>query len=180
MIPLFDIDSLNWVAPCTSGCASPTKTRFPNLFRTVSFSNQVRVAEIPGKDSMTKRQKQALWYTDPPNRSPGQFKRFQKILCGVCPEQNFDGDEINPAGVRGPNVVLPVSAVLAEQENQRIWGEQQLNDVAIAKVYRRCSAYSAVRAQMRALEYELDAQEYQNQPSKHGRHRISLLGESKG
>lgn len=177
MIQLFDIDAFTWAPTCATGC-SQQGPKLPNFFRTVSFSNQVRVSEIPNKESLSKRQKQVLWHTEPHRRGYGHFKHLQRILCGSSPEHNFDGDGINPElQERGPNSILPVSAVLSEQENQRHEG-YAANPAAIAKIYRQCSAYSSVRAQMRALEFELDAQEYLSEPSRHGRKMIMLLDQS--
>ena len=53
---------------------------------------------------------------------------------------------------------FPVTAVLMEQQSQRELG--MLDEYFIAKVYQHCSAHSIMKAQMRALQHELEAKEY--------------------
>ena len=141
----------------------------PSFFRTVSFSEEVQVENIPSKKSLSKRQRKALWYPEP-TKSHGLL---QQVICGSIASICDDGDEVRVAEERSGRS-LPISAVLAEQESQRE-GCGAVDPVQIAKVYHRCSSYSTVRAQMRALEIQHETTEYLQKPSKHGKHRIILL-----
>ncbi len=140
-----------------------------SFHRTVSFSELVRVDHIPSKNELSKKQRKALWYPEP-TKSRGLLKQ---VMCGSAPVHSDDGDEVRAMEDRSGRS-LPVSAVLAEQESQRE-GCAPPDPKQIAKVYHRCSSYSTIRAQMRALEVHHDATEYLRQPSKHGRQRIVLL-----
>lgn len=155
---------------CLSGTAGGGGCR-QNFFRTVSFSEQVQIDRIPNIKALSKRQRKALWYPEP-TKSRGIFKQ---IICAKSSEGRGDGDEVKKIDDRSDKS-LPISAVLSEQENQRegnIGGA--VDDQELAKVYRKCSSYSCIRAHMRALDIQKDATEYLRQPSKHGRQRIILL-----
>ena len=166
MIDLFNGNGLCW----TQVCSSKPGTGF---FRTVSFCEQVRVNEIPNKKSLSRRERNALWYPEPTNG--GVNNLIQQIMCGSGRERNGDGEEIE-FGHDIDARSFPISAVLMEQETRRDSG-QRVDPAEIAKIYHRCSSHSALRAQMRAVEFELDAVEYLCQPSRHGKQKIILLEE---
>ena len=170
MLKLFDIDGPWWPQPCLQN--DHHRLRF---FQTVSFSDNVRVDEIPGRDSLSKRQKRALWYPNP-TQSSMQMNIFHQLVCGH--EHNDDADEIYAGPNDKDHHSFPVEAVLTEQENQRGRG-RRVDPYEIAKIYQRCSSYSAIRAQMRAWEVEQDVLEYLNKPSRHGRTKIHLLGDTR-
>jgi hypothetical protein len=165
MLKLFNIEGLCWSQPCLQDNHHRLR-----LFHTVSFADQVRVDEIPGRDSLSRRQKRALWYPNPTKESM-QMNIFQQLLCGH--EHNGDADEIHTGYNDKSHYSFPVEAVLTEQENQRGRG-RRVDPEEIAKVYQRCSSYSAIRAQMRAWEVEQDALEYLSKPARHGRAKITL------
>jgi len=168
MIKLFGRGGLCWTDPLFE---QPDRLGFS---RTVSFSERVQVSEIPSVETLSKRQKNALWHKDP--FKARSFARMQQVLCGMSSEYNDDGEEIGIGVNQKNHLPFPVSAVLFEQESQRDCG-QRVDPSEIAKIYQRCSAHSAVRAQMRALECELDAQDYMYEPAKHGRYKVILLEE---
>ncbi len=166
MLKLFNTDGLCWVQPCLD--RRHPRLRFSNA---VSFARQVQVDEIPGRDSLSRRQKRALWYPDPMKEGMQLNLLFQQMACGS--ERSDEGDEIYPGHDRSQRS-FPVSAVLTEQKSQRGRG-RRVDPYEIAKVYQRCSSYSSIRAQMRAWEVEKDAIEYLCEPSRHGRSRVVLL-----
>jgi len=140
------------------------------LFRTVSFSNEIRVKYIPSRKSLSARQRKELWYPEPTQSR----NLLRQVVCGSRPKKcDDDGGEIDFVDERSDRS-LPVSAVLAEQESQRE-GHAEADPIQIAKIYQRCSSHSSVRAQMRAQEVQHDATKYLQEPSKHGKYKIVLL-----
>jgi hypothetical protein len=164
MIHLFNGTGLCWTE------SGSTKT---GSGMSVSFSEQVRVNEIPSKESLSRRERRALWYSEP-TRGSGK-NLINQIMCGKMRERNGDGDEID-LDYDSDSRSFPVSAVLMEQESRRGSG-QHIDPAEIAKIYQRCSSYSAVQAQQRATEFEFDAHEYLCQPSRHGRQKNILIEE---
>mmetsp|Transcript_18172 Transcript_18172/g.37461 ORF Transcript_18172/g.37461 Transcript_18172/m.37461 type:complete len:183 (+) Transcript_18172:110-658(+) len=131
----------------------------PKHRKRVLFSERVKVVEIPSAKCLTRKDKKALWYSDP-SESAGRYSIIQQLLCTV--DDNRD-DTYEYEGDRGDDQPeerrkLPVSAVLVEQKSQR---ESGIEDVEfIAKIYKRCSAHAAMKAQIRAMQYEQVAREY--------------------
>ena len=125
----------------------------------VAFSERVKVVEIPSAQCLTRKDKKALWYSDP-RESAGRYSIIQQLLCTI--DDNRD-DIYEHEGDRGfdqqeERRKLPVSAVLAEQKSQR---EAGVDDVDfIAKIYKQCSAHATMKAQIRAMQYEQVAKEY--------------------
>ena len=125
----------------------------------VVFSERVKVIEIPSAKCLTKKDKKALWYADP-NETAGGISIMRQLLC----VSEDDRDDINEyeddLGFERPEERrrLPVSAVLVEQRSQRESGVEDFD--FIAKIYKRCSAHSAMKAQIRAMQYEQEAREY--------------------
>ena len=165
MLKLFNIEGLCWSQPCLQN-----KHHRLRLFHTVSFADKVRVEEIPGRDSLSRRQKRALWYPNPTQASV-QMSIFHQLVCGH--EHNDDADEIYTGYHDKNHYSFPVAAVLTEQENQRGRG-RKVDPFEIAKVYQRCSSYSTIRAQMRAWEVEQDALEYLSKPARYRRSNLIL------
>eukprot|EP00531_Pseudo-nitzschia_arenysensis_P013436 CAMPEP_0116127760 /NCGR_PEP_ID=MMETSP0329-20121206/7005_1 /TAXON_ID=697910 /ORGANISM="Pseudo-nitzschia arenysensis, Strain B593" /LENGTH=182 /DNA_ID=CAMNT_0003621867 /DNA_START=58 /DNA_END=606 /DNA_ORIENTATION=+ len=125
----------------------------------VAFCERVKVVEIPSAQCLTRKDKKALWYSDP-RESAGRYSIIQQLLCTI--DDNRD-DIYEHEGDRGfdqqeERRKLPVSAVLAEQKSQR---EAGVDDVDfIAKIYKQCSAHATMKAQIRAMQYEQVAKEY--------------------
>mmetsp|Transcript_12490 Transcript_12490/g.29598 ORF Transcript_12490/g.29598 Transcript_12490/m.29598 type:complete len:183 (+) Transcript_12490:322-870(+) len=125
----------------------------------VLFSERVKVVEIPSTRSLTRKDKKALWYSDP---SEGIRKTsiIRQLLCVTEDDRDDTNESEDDCGFDHPEERkrLPVSAVLIEQRNQR---ESGVDDADfIAKIYQRCSAHSAMKAQIRAMQYEQEAREY--------------------
>jgi hypothetical protein len=169
MIHIFKTNELCWAGMCLS------KTGVFGIFRTVSFSEEVRV--IPSKESLSRRQIRALWYSEPTGTRGIGHTLILQILCGKAKERNGDGDAID-VDYDTDSHSFPVSAVLMEQESRRGSG-QDIDPAEIAKMYQRCSSHSAVRAQLRATKFERDALEYLCQPSRHGKDKIMLIEETR-
>lgn len=166
MLPIFDIDYL-----CTAMQLDGTK-RTKRSHKRVRFTKRVQVFEIPNARFLSNRQRHALWYPEPVKKGKNQIV-MQLILCGVNPGDSEDGGKLHPSEHKNKAMEtrLPVSAVLAEQENQREYGHYDPH--IIAKMYCRCSAHSSVRAQMRGRQDELEIQEYISaRPHKRKRKRI--------
>jgi hypothetical protein len=139
------------------------------FFRTVSFSDEVQVDHIPSKKVLSHRQRNALWYPQP-TKSRSILKQ---VMCLSGSARTNDGDEIFAEEARSERH-FPVAAVLAEQESQRE-GHSTMDPQRIATVYHRCSSYSSICAQMRALEVQSDATEYLSQPKTPVKARIKKL-----
>jgi hypothetical protein len=123
--------------------------------------------EIPNLRDLPKKEKDALWYPEPVKQNKHSLLRC--LLCDYKPDKR-DGGTLDLDNKNGVGM-LPVSAVLTEQENQR---EEGSNDPdTIAKMYRQCSAHSAMRAQMRALQDEMESRDYLIE--KRSRHLVSSL-----
>jgi hypothetical protein len=171
--------------PLSSSSSTSSPTRKRNKKKTIVFSKRVQVLEIPSAQSLTNRERKALWYPDP---SDGRKSKLRMILCGmddILRDDEYDDDHYhrnsNDDGSRYDNGGgmyderdeggdyggesgyskmyesrrFPVAAVLAEQNNQRHSGTH--DDEFIAKIYRQCSTDSVMRAQMRALQDQAEA-----------------------
>eukprot|EP00536_Pseudo-nitzschia_multiseries_P014164 jgi/Psemu1/37739/gm1.37739_g len=108
---------------------------------------------------MTKKDKKALWYSDP---GEGFIKksRMRQLLCAIDDDRddmNGDDQDEYDFGFSRPEDRrrLPVSAVLAEQRSQRELGIE--DPEFIAKIYKQCSAHSIMKAQIRAMQDEEEA-----------------------
>jgi hypothetical protein len=128
--------------------------------KNVSFYERVKVVEIPSASSLSRKERKALWYPE-----PNEWTKSSKVIQLLCAldfndftEEGQDDDDeiINELGERKR---FPVSAVLDEQKNQRELGMKR-DDLFIANIYKKCSANSARRAQLRALHDEVEAREY--------------------
>ena len=170
MIDFFDGAGLCWTDTCSS-----TSVGVNHRF-SVSFSELVQVNEIPSKESLSKRERKNLWYSEP-TRGNG-LNLIQQIICGHQRERNGDGDEIDLGANDSDSLSFPISAVLTEQESRRDSG-QRVDPAEIARIYRRCCSHSAVQAQMRAMELETYANEYLLQPSRHGQQKTVLIEETR-
>lgn len=174
MIRHFGLETLCW----TSSCANSVTSNRVEPYRTVSFSKRVRIEEIPNTDSFSQKQRKELWYPEP-KRPAGRFNILQSLRCLQRDERDDTELRILQREERKIDTKLPIDAVLSEQEIQREYGSSY-DPTAIAKVYHRCSAYSAVRAQIRALEFELVAQEYQRKPLRRNRSNLPFWKERDG
>jgi hypothetical protein len=144
MFPSCDIDAL-----CTVVSQLNTKdidVIYRSHHRMVYFSKRIAVLEIPSARYLSNRQRHALWYSEPKS-SKNHIRQLQ------------DGGELIPSKHRDEKskIRLPVSAVLTEQENQREGGYYDPH--TIAKMYRQCSKHSAIRAQMRAKQDEIESRD---------------------
>eukprot|EP00539_Tryblionella_compressa_P005816 CAMPEP_0178754220 /NCGR_PEP_ID=MMETSP0744-20121128/12043_1 /TAXON_ID=913974 /ORGANISM="Nitzschia punctata, Strain CCMP561" /LENGTH=163 /DNA_ID=CAMNT_0020408117 /DNA_START=61 /DNA_END=553 /DNA_ORIENTATION=- len=122
----------------------------------VAFYERVKVIEIPSARILTRKEKKALWHPEPPEWKKGG-SRIRQLMCAIdfdddSDEGRDDDEEVDELGNKKR---YPVSAVLDEQRNQRELGKE-VDDEFIAKMYQRCSAHSLRRAQLRAVQDELD------------------------
>jgi hypothetical protein len=121
----------------------------------VAFHHQMEVWEIPSAKELSKKEKGALWYADPSDRAGRN--PLHLLLCRSHAEgENSEEEEELVDEMREPS--LPVSAVLSEQQNQR--EEGWFDPEVIAKMYHRCSSYSQMIAQMKAIQDETEIREY--------------------
>jgi hypothetical protein len=119
----------------------------------------VKVVEIPSAKCLTKKDKKALWYSDP-GESGTKLSIMRQLLCVAEDDRDDLNEYEEDRGFDHPEERkrLPVSAVLAEQKSQR---ESGIEDFGfIAKVYKQCSAHSAMKAQIRAMQHEQEAREF--------------------
>ena len=125
----------------------------------VVFSERVKVVEIPSAKSLTRKDKKALWYSDPGD-SIRTISIMRQFLCVTEDDRDDSNEHDDDCGFDHPEERkrLPVSTVLIEQTNQRESGVQDID--LIAKIYQRCSAHSAMKAQIRAMQHEQEAREY--------------------
>ena len=49
----------------------------------IRFSNRVRVLEIPSHETLTKRERNALWYPDPNDDGSNRKSRLRLVMCGM-------------------------------------------------------------------------------------------------
>ena len=49
----------------------------------IRFSNRVRVLEIPSHETLTKRERNALWYPDPNDDGGNRKSRLRLVMCGM-------------------------------------------------------------------------------------------------
>mmetsp|Transcript_10282 Transcript_10282/g.24687 ORF Transcript_10282/g.24687 Transcript_10282/m.24687 type:complete len:274 (-) Transcript_10282:128-949(-) len=49
----------------------------------IRFSNRVRVLEIPSHETLTKRERKALWYPDPNDDGSNRKSRLRLVMCGM-------------------------------------------------------------------------------------------------
>eukprot|EP00532_Pseudo-nitzschia_australis_P011711 CAMPEP_0168209280 /NCGR_PEP_ID=MMETSP0140_2-20121125/2524_1 /TAXON_ID=44445 /ORGANISM="Pseudo-nitzschia australis, Strain 10249 10 AB" /LENGTH=180 /DNA_ID=CAMNT_0008135747 /DNA_START=178 /DNA_END=721 /DNA_ORIENTATION=+ len=128
--------------------------------RHVVFSERVKVVEIPSAKLLTQKDKKALWYSEP-GESAGKRSRARLLLCAIedhrddSSESEHEEDQAfeRPEDRRK----LPISAVLVEQKHQRVSGIE--DSVFIAKIYKQCSAHATMKAQIRAMQDEEEAEE---------------------
>jgi len=125
----------------------------------VVFSERVKVVEIPSAKLLTKKDKKALWYSDP-GESVGRISIMRQLLCVIEDDRDDANEYEDDLGFDHPEERrrLPVSAVLVEQKSQRESGIEDFD--FIAKIYRQCSAHSTMKAQIRAMQHEQEAREY--------------------
>ena len=142
--------------------------------KSVVFSKRVKVLEIPSARHLTRKEKQALWHSEPceDNSSNGvKVSKMRQLLCvvpGMVDQRDDDANEqeededVDDQGFYNPEErkQLPVTAVLMEQRSQRESGIKDEN--FIAKIYRQCSAHSTMKAQIRAMQDEQEARDYYN------------------
>lgn len=127
-----------------------------NQRRKVLFSERVQVVEIPSAKFLTRKDKKALWYSDP-SESSSRISIMRQLLC-VSEDNRDDINEYeDDKGFDDPEErrKLPVSAVLVEQKSQRESGVEDFD--FIAKIYKQCSAHSSMKAQIRAMQHEQEA-----------------------
>lgn len=138
------------------------ETSFPIRKRNrVVFSERVKVVEIPSARYLSKKDKKALWYSEPDGRGEQKGSKMRLLLCAM-EEFRDDSDDMedDDQGFDRPEERrrLPVSAVLVEQRSQR---ESGIEDIEfIAKIYKQCSAHSTMKAQIRAMQDEQEVREY--------------------
>lgn len=125
----------------------------------VVFSERVKVVEIPSAKYLSRKNRKALWYSDP-SESIGRISIIQQLLCSAEDSRDDTYEYEGDCGFDHPEErrKLPVSAVLVEQKSQRESGIEDFD--FIAKIYKQCSAHSAMKAQIRAMQYEQEAKEY--------------------
>lgn len=122
------------------------------------------MVEIPNAESLTKKEKQALWYPEPIERK--KPNKIKKILCAIDltddeydQEARDDDDDDDFFDENGYRRRLPVCAVLEEQRSQRELG-LPVNPDFLANIYRKCSAHSVLSSHRRALQVAVEAREY--------------------
>lgn len=146
--------------------------------KNVVFYERVKVLEIPSAKYLSIKEKAALWYDySEPEESNPKASVIRKLLCVVIDDHRDEWNEQEDEDDQGfdhpeERKNLPVSVVLMEQKSQRESGMKD-NDF-IAKIYRQCSAYSTMKAQIRAMQDEQEAREYASKDSR-GRLRSSKL-----
>jgi hypothetical protein len=156
MIPFFDFDKLCILLALEGQENLALEERKSR----VSFSKQTDVVLIPSAKYLTKKEKNDLWYPEPVKKSDMHHKAHLLMCAITSRKENDDGGQAEAKDAEEEKNKLPLSvcAVLEEQKSQR---EEGCTDPdVIAKMYRQCSAYSAVRAQMRAEEDQYDAFDY--------------------
>lgn len=139
--------------------------------KTVSFSERVKVLEIPSARQLSRKEKQALWHEEPceDTDSTGTAHKgsvMRQLLCVIADnrddsDEQDDEDEDDQGFYHSEEKEkLPVTAVLMEQKSQR---ESGIEDAYfIAKVYKQCSAHSTMKAQIKAMQDEQEARDYYN------------------
>ena len=145
--------------------------------KSVTFHQRVKVVEIPSASLLSRKEKKALWYPEPPEPGEEKSSKIRQWLCAKdildksgeeCrDDDNYDFDEF------GNKKHFPVTAVLDEQKCQRELGVK-VDCEFIAKIYRECSAHSVYRARMRALQDQMDVEEYLSKPSRTSSRRKGL------
>ena len=147
--------------------------------KNVVFSERVKVVEIPSAKYLSKKDKKALWYSEP-GESVGKDKVsvMRQLLCVIEDHRDDDSNEQEDGDDQGfdhpeERRRLPVSAVLVEQKSQR---ESGIEDYEfIAKIYKQCSAHSTMKAQIRAMQDEQEAREYASKTSRVRRNSKKLF-----
>jgi hypothetical protein len=124
--------------------------------RKVLFSERVKVVEIPSAKYLTRKDKKALWYSDP-GESLSRISIMRQLLCVSEDNRDDINDYEDDKGFDDleERRKLPVSAVLVEQKSQRDSGVEDFD--FIAKIYKQCSAHSSMKAQLRAMQHEQEA-----------------------
>lgn len=124
----------------------------------VIFSERVKVVEIPSAKYLTKKDKKALWYSDP-GESVSRISMMRQLLCVIEDDRDDTNDSEDEQGLDHAEERrrLPVSAVLVEQKSQRESGIEDFD--FIAKIYKQCSAHSVMKAQIIAMQHEQEASE---------------------
>jgi len=159
---------------------------FSRREKTVSFSERVKVLEIPSARHLSRKEKQALWYaepceeTDSTGTAPHKGSVMRQLLC-VIADNRDDSDEQEDEDEEDQGFYhpeerkkLPVTAVLMEQKSQRESGIE--DEYFIAKVYKQCSTHSTMKAQIRAMQDEQEARDYYNiSKDSRGRRRSKKL-----
>jgi hypothetical protein len=130
-----------------------------NQRKRVIFSERVKVVEIPSAKCLTKKDRKALWYSDP-GESSSKISIMQQLMCVSEDDRDDTNEYEDDKGFDDPEERrrLPVSAVLVEQKSQRESGKKDFD--FIAKIYKQCSAHSSMKAQIRAMQHEQEAREY--------------------
>lgn len=128
-----------------------------NHSRNVVFSERVKVVEIPSARDLSRKERNSLWHPEP---ADPKTSKIRKLLCVIEDFSERDESREDDEGFDDSRERqrFPVTAVLMEQQSQRELG--MLDEYFIAKVYQHCSAHSIMKAQMRALQHELEAKEY--------------------
>lgn len=167
MIPGFDLDDLCGLYSKRPKQILLEEVPSPPPRRAVHFSNRVRVFPVPSRIDLSKKERNALWHPEPKN----QNGVLGKMMCGVTSDR-VDGGEINLLASQSHGSDAepsPISVVLQEQRQQQEEGLH--NPESIAKRYHQCSAYSGVRAQLRALEDEVEIRDYATTFHRRGRQK---------
>jgi len=133
--------------------------------KNVVFSERVKVVEIPSAKYLSKKDKKALWYSEP---DEGKVSVVRQLLCVIEDhrDDSWEQEDEDDQGFDHPEERrrLPVSAVLVEQRSQRESGMEDCD--FIAKIYKQCSAHSTMKAQIRAMQAEQQAIEYASKDSR--------------
>ena len=137
----------------------------PSSKKGVFFSERVKVVEIPSAKHLSKKDKRALWYSDP-GENVKRISVVRQLLCVIEDDRDDTNDHEDDQGFEHPEERrrLPVSAVLVEQKSQRESGIEDFD--FIAKIYKQCSAHSTMKAQIRAMQDEEEAREYMSTDSR--------------
>ena len=167
-----DFDSL--FSPALPGGEAPRKiedgtTPLPQNEKIISFSERVKVIEIPNVKHLSYVERHALWHTHTESceeslrRDGRKINLMRQLLCTSVDHRDDShegGDEDEEDPDIEERVRLPVCVVLMEQKSQRECGI--VDQCSIAKVYKQSSAQSTMKAQIRAWQAEQEARDYYN------------------
>lgn len=156
---------------CSNG-STPRQSRRHSL----TFATNVTVATITPQQELAK--KKALWFEEK------EYNRIQKKIYLIAERVKQGGEESRKHCTRGLESIIGRNnsetrryaawdAVLGEQEYQRQFGVDRLNDDALSSSYREATGESREEATIRGLEDEKAVVEYLSETRKYCR-RMSM------